>query len=62
MEHPDYECFRRKLADLADSPETSDALRSYLRGALQRDPVDVLNEIDVLAQLCASRARGEGEP
>ena len=53
--------FRRKLADLAGNAETSGALRAYLDAALQRDVVDVLNEIDVLTQLFISHAKREGE-
>jgi histone H3/H4 len=62
MKALDLAPIRRKLADLADSPATSDALRSYLSEALRRDTVDVMNEIDVLARLCASRAKREGKP
>ena len=62
MVRRDMDVFRRKLADLVDSSETSDALRTYLNAAVSRDPVDVMNEIDVLARLCTDRAEREGEP
>lgn len=62
MEEFDLARFRRKLANLAASPETSEALRTYLNAAVSRDPVDVMNEIDVLAQLCPDCAKREGEP
>ncbi len=48
--------FRQKLADLDNLPETSFALRSYLKSAIERDVVDVMNEIDLLARLLSDHA------
>lgn len=41
----------RKLARLADLPETSSALRAYLNSAADRDIVDVMNEVELLARI-----------
>lgn len=52
----------RKLAGLAAQPETSFALRTYLQAAAERDVVDVMNEIDVLARILAEHAAAERGP
>ncbi|MBO6727862.1 MAG: hypothetical protein JJ911_19545 [Rhizobiaceae bacterium] len=49
MRRTQIDALRRALADLADRPETSFALRDYLETARERDLVDVMNEIEVLA-------------
>lgn len=54
MELSHLNTIRRKLTDLADTEETSNALRAYLNTALQRDIVDVLNEIEVLANVLST--------
>jgi len=62
MKRSDVDGFWRKLAELANNPETSLSLRAYLKSASHRDAVDVMNELDVLARLCTSRAKRDGEP
>lgn len=44
------------VAELLDDPATSHWLRTTLIGALRRDPVQVLNEIDVLRAIIKARA------
>ncbi len=51
MERSQIDEFRRKLAELAESPETSSPLKAYLKMSLRRDCVDVINELDVLARI-----------
>jgi hypothetical protein len=51
MDRSQIDGFRRKLAELAGAPDTSTALNTYLKLSLRRDSVDVLNEIDTLAQV-----------
>jgi hypothetical protein len=51
MDRSQIDKFRRKLAELAARPETSTSLRRYLDSSRGRDSVDVLNEIDTLAQV-----------
>ena len=52
----------RKLADLAEQPETSFALRTFLLSSANRDIVDVMNEIDLRARILAEHAPEEKEP
>lgn len=49
MTHFENDAMRTKLAKLLKSPETSFSLRAYLEDALQRDPVDVRNELEAVA-------------
>ncbi|MDF1670167.1 MAG: hypothetical protein P1U83_11180 [Roseovarius sp.] len=55
MELSQLNTIRRKLADLADTEETSNALRAYLNTTLQRDIVDVIHEIEVLSSTLSAR-------
>ena len=45
----EIERLKQKWAALAILPETSHTLRSYLEAAVNRDPVDVVHKILVLA-------------
>lgn len=45
------------VADLLGDPATSHWLRVALAGALKRDPVQVLNEIDVLRAIVEARIK-----
>lgn len=42
---------------ILSSPDVSDWLKQALRGSLTRDPVDVANEAELLAQVLSSRAK-----
>jgi hypothetical protein len=55
-----YDALSVALAGLQDLPETSHALRRYLSESLERDPVDVLNEIEILARVVAEHAPEDG--
>jgi len=52
----------RELADLAEQPETSFALRAFLLSSAKRDIVDVMNEIDLLAHILGEHAPEKSEP
>jgi hypothetical protein len=56
------DAFRQKLADLDNLPDTSFALRSYLKSAIERDVVDVMNEIDLLARILSDHTPEKREP
>lgn len=59
MNQQDIITLRQKFAALAQGHETSHALRCYLDAAATRDPVDMLNELEVLASIAADqRQRG----
>ncbi len=62
LPEPQFDDIARQLADLAERPETSFALRTYLRSAVERDSVDVMNEIDLLARIVAEYAPEKREP
>ena len=51
MQGTQIDAVRRALANLATRPETSFALRDYLRASRDRDIVDLLHEIDCLAEV-----------
>lgn len=53
LPEPQFDDIARQLADLAERPETSFALRTYLRSAAERDIVDVMNEVERLAEFLA---------
>ena len=57
----DITAFKTRLADLKNSAGTSSAMMEYLDECLWRDPIDVLNEIDVLASLLTGQ-EGSSEP
>lgn len=50
--------FRQKVQSIIDDPATGDALRTYAMSALNRDPVDVLVELDVLQSVFQERVNG----
>ena len=56
------DCFKQKLAEIAEMPETSFALRKFLDAAVERDVVDVMNEIDLLARIVPDHAPEKREP
>ncbi|WP_299506165.1 hypothetical protein [uncultured Roseobacter sp.] len=56
MPEQQFAAIAQKLADLTDLPETGFALRAYLKAAADRDIVDVMNEIEVLARMVAEHA------
>ncbi|WP_299733411.1 hypothetical protein [uncultured Tateyamaria sp.] len=56
MPEQQFDAIAQKLADLADRPETSFVLRAYLKAVADRDIVDVINEIEVLARIVAEHA------
>lgn len=62
LPEPQFEDIARQLADLGEQSETSFALRTYLRTAVERDIVDVLNEIDLLARIVAEHAPEKRAP
>jgi len=45
-----------KIADLLNDPSTSQFSKDIIRAALKRDPVDIANELQVLANLFKDRA------
>ncbi len=44
------------IDDILTDPEASDWLKSALRSALERDPVDAANDAGILAQVLEERA------
>ena len=44
-----------KIADLLNDPSTSQFSKDIIRAALKRDPVDIANELQVLANLFSDR-------
>ncbi len=47
--------FHKQVQNIIDDPATSDALRTYALSALNRDPVDVVAELDILHALFTNR-------
>lgn len=48
------------IQEVLDDPAGSNWLRSAIRSAMQRDPVDVANDLDVLILLFGMSAAAEG--